>query len=202
MEPGNVELSAKIDKMMEAETRRFHHDVVKENSKRWDIVRRKLKEDRESENLQQYFQNYNEEEATIPAGAETIDNLKILRPKKVYTKLEIELEELRLDAYYNLNWEAIESFHLKEAFKSQREKVFIDYLFSRIMFENRQQVLLMFICFYSTMIIFLYLLQVESEWNKHENQLHENYMAKRRAITGETEVVDSPKKSVGDENRW
>ena len=44
--------------------------------------------------------------------------------------------------------------------------------------------------------------QVESEWNKHENQLYEKYMQKRRAITGRSEIVNSPKKAVGDENRW
>ena len=118
MEPDNTELSAKIDKMMETETRRFHRDVVKENMKRWEALRKKLKEDRESKNLSQYFQNDDNIVATSSTGA-TDDEGR----KKVYTKFDLEMEELRLDAYYNLNWGDIESFHLKEAFKSQREKV-------------------------------------------------------------------------------
>ena len=42
---------------------------------------------------------------------------------------------------------------------------------------------------------------MESEWNKHENCLHESYLNKRASITGEKEV-SSPKKAVGDESRW
>ena len=120
MEPDNTELSAKIDKMMETETRRFHRDVVKENMKRWEALRKKLKEDRQSKNLSQYFYNDDELVATSSTGAKNIDEEG---GKKVYTKFDLEMEELRLDAYYNLNWGDIESFHLKEAFKSQREKV-------------------------------------------------------------------------------
>ena len=75
-----------------------------------------MKEDREggSQSLAQHFNNDSEMLST----SGTSDS------KKIFTKFDLEMEELRLDAHYNLNWGDIESFHLKEAFKSQRDKVF------------------------------------------------------------------------------
>ncbi len=124
-EPENTDLSTKIDRLMENETRRFHRDMAKENMKRWEVVRKRLKEDRERQNFAQYFISSNNEIKATKSPLDTEeDNSNLANSRKVYSKLDLELEELRLDAYYNLHWGDIESFHLKEAFRSQREKVY------------------------------------------------------------------------------
>ena len=95
---------------------------------------------------------------------------------------------MRLDAYYNSRWGELEAFNISEAFKSQ--VAIKDSLLSS---------------HESKYLLLLKRAKVDMEWGKHEQVLLQDYLGKRRALTGvaaETSsapVVSTPTKA---DDRW
>lgn len=104
MDPTNAEISQRVDKLMEKEIRQFHAANVVQNLKRWEQLKSRLEKDRSKDKEHS-------------SSLESVTGVPLLSTG--VSKLDLELEELRLDAYYNSNWGKIEAFNLTEAFNSQ-----------------------------------------------------------------------------------
>ena len=112
-EPNNVELSSQIDRLMEIEIKKFHASCVHRNNRKWALLRQRLEIERE----------YIRAAAISPTEISRPSSSIRTRQKTQFTKVDIELEELRLEAYYNANWIEQDGFNLDEAFKLQISKV-------------------------------------------------------------------------------
>lgn len=112
MDPTNAEISQRVDKLMEKEIRQFHAANVVQNLKRWEQLKSRLEKDRSKDKEHS-------------SSLESVTEVPLLSTG--VSKLDLELEELRLDAYYNSNWGKIEAFNLTEAFNSQRAKIDVEW---------------------------------------------------------------------------
>ncbi len=111
------DLAPRVDEMLSHETRAFFHKTVQQNLKRWQGLQDKLLADIRKLGLdQQPPASAASTSSVSPDGASNSSS----HPQKV---IDLDLEEKRLEADYNLNWAYYEDFHLREAFKLQAERV-------------------------------------------------------------------------------
>ena len=128
MDPTNAEVSQKLDRLMEKEIRQFHATSLEQNLRRWEHLQMRLDKERAKDQAVSDILRLN---TCVSSLFSTFWNLQIDTSKALkvnatngtlssgVTKRDLELEELRLDAYYNSNWGEIETFNLTEAFNSQ-----------------------------------------------------------------------------------
>lgn len=108
------DLSREVENALASETRAFFSKVSQSNIKKWAPMVHK---------------HQNEKEELIQLVREKCrvhfsDNyLKSSNKMKDVTPIDLEVESIRLEMEYNKHWYEIESFHINEAFKSQKARI-------------------------------------------------------------------------------
>jgi hypothetical protein len=112
------ELAAKVDNALRAETVSFFSKVANLNAKRWQSINQKCEHD------VQMILNDSNRNSSSSSNNHTNASNNIL---KSVTSLDLDLEEIRLEEDYNLHWYKYEGFHLSEAFRTQQEKLDVEW---------------------------------------------------------------------------
>jgi hypothetical protein len=108
------DLSREVENALALETRSFFSKMSQSNIRRWQLLSQKNQ--REKEELIELIRD--------KCRMHFSDNFTVgsQRPQQV-TPIDLEIESLRLEMEYNKNWFDIESFHINEAFKSQKARI-------------------------------------------------------------------------------
>jgi membrane-associated HD superfamily phosphohydrolase len=105
------ELTRRVDDMLNQETAAFFRKVAQYNSSKWSAVAKEVEKDVDR----------------VVQDASSKCNVNTDAPRtskrRTLTELDLDMEELRLEEYYNRHWLDIEGFHLQEAFRMQQLKV-------------------------------------------------------------------------------
>jgi hypothetical protein len=108
------ELSREVESCLAAETRSFFSRLSQSNIKRWAFLQQKVAQ--EKEDLIQLVRD--------KCPALMVDFGESYRE---VTAIDLEIESMRLEREYNRSWQEIEMFHISEAFKSQKQRIDVEW---------------------------------------------------------------------------
>lgn len=146
------DISREVENALNHETKAFFSKMSSSNKKRWHFLLHKVQKDKEElldmvrDKCAHDFTGDDhilDDDFAMETGGASSSGAKADRSgtvsgggkelsgrKNKYTAgsgtvsaLDIEIESLRLEEDYNKNWLDIESFHIQEAFKSQKERI-------------------------------------------------------------------------------
>lgn len=134
------DISREVENALNQETKAFFTKMSASNKKRWQFVLHKAQKDKEElldmvrDKCAHDFTGDDhilDDDFAIESGNKSERGGKELTGRKNkftagadgVSVLDIEIESLRLEEDYNKNWLDIESFHIQEAFKSQKERI-------------------------------------------------------------------------------
>lgn len=134
------ELSNEVENALNHETKAFFTKMSISNKKRWQFLLHKIQKDTEvlvDEVRDKCANDFTVDDHIFDEDIAAESGIKSARSSKDaserrnkfhagsndVTPLDIEIESLRLEEDYNKNWLDIESFHIQEAFKSQKERI-------------------------------------------------------------------------------
>lgn len=109
-----LDLSREVETALANETRGFFAKISQSNIKKWNSLVQKHQ--REKEELIQLVRD--------KCRIHFSDNfLNSTNKQRDITPMDLEVEAVRLEMEYNKHWFEIESFHINEAFKSQKDRI-------------------------------------------------------------------------------
>jgi hypothetical protein len=109
-----LDLSREVETALANETRLFFSKISQSNVKKWNSL--VSKHQREKEELIQLVRDN--------CRIHFSDNfLNSSNKHRDITPIDLEVEAVRLEMEYNKHWYEIESFHINEAFKSQKDRI-------------------------------------------------------------------------------
>jgi hypothetical protein len=109
-----LDLSREVETALANETRGFFAKISQSNLKKWNSMVQKHQ--REKEELIQLVRD--------KCRFHYSDNfLNSSNKQREITPIDLEVEAVRLEMEYNKHWFEIESFHINEAFKSQKDRI-------------------------------------------------------------------------------
>lgn len=138
------DISREVENALNHETKAFFTKMSASNKKRWNFLLNKSQKDKEilldmvRDTCAQDFTGddhiLDEDFAMAPTGGSGSSGVggkelsggrknKFMAGSDSVSALDIEIESLRLEEDYNKNWLDIESFHIQEAFNSQKERI-------------------------------------------------------------------------------
>jgi len=137
------DISREVENALNHETKAFFTKMSTSNKKRWNFLLQKSQKDKEAlldvvrDTCAHDFtadDHILDEDFAYESAGKSDRNLgggKVLSGRKNkfiagsdnVSALDIEIESLRLEEDYNKNWLDIESFHIQEAFKSQKDRI-------------------------------------------------------------------------------
>jgi hypothetical protein len=132
------DISREVENALNQETKSFFTKMSASNKKRWQFLLHKAQKDKEElldmvrDKCAHDFTGDDHilDDDFAIEGSSKSEGGGMSGRKNKYTAgadcispLDIEIESLRLEEDYNKNWLDIESFHIQEAFKSQKERI-------------------------------------------------------------------------------
>ena len=135
------DISREVENALNHETKAFFTKMSSSNKKRWHFLLHKAQKDKEAlidevrDKCAHDFtgdDNILDDDCALDSGKLAKGNKetggggrknKYTAGSNAVTPLDIEIESLRLEEDYNKNWLDIESFHIHEAFKSQKDRI-------------------------------------------------------------------------------
>lgn len=109
-----VDLSREVETALANETRAFFSKISQSNIKKWNSIL--SKHQREKEELIQLVRD----KCRVHFSDNYLNNSNKQRD---IAPIDLEVEAVRLEMEYNKHWLEIESFHINEAFKSQKDRI-------------------------------------------------------------------------------